>query len=316
LVAFNTIPITFPDGQTSITVNCPAPTPARADRIDAAVLVPTCNNFTISVSASGLNPGKSYRIQWSISVKDTCAPPGTATYSIAFTAPSNGVFSATLPSNTFPFNNTFTPQPCPLTFSGTATLVGFNTIPITFPDGQTSMTVNCPAPTPAPTPTPARADRIDRAVLVPTCNSFTISVSASGLNPGQSYRIQWSISVKDTCAPPGTATYGIAFTAPSNGIFSATLPNGTFPLNNTFAPQPCPLTFSGTATLVGFNTIPITFPDGQTSMTVNCPAPTPPGTPTVREPNRIQLRRISHFVDDWELRGGRYGGASSSGASD
>ena len=75
---------------------------------------------------------------------------------------------------------------------------------------------------------PARASQIDTAVLVPTCNSFTISVSASELNPGQSHTIQWSISVTDTCATPGTATYSINFKAPSNGIFSATLPNNTF----------------------------------------------------------------------------------------
>src|SRR5271165_4954483 len=128
--------------------------PTRAGQIDTAVLAPTCNSFTISVKASQLVPGQSYKIQWSISVTDTCATPGTATYSITFTAPSNGIFSATLPNSSFPFNNTFPPQPCPLTFSGTATLVGLNTIPITFPDGQKSMTVNCPAPTPTPTPTP------------------------------------------------------------------------------------------------------------------------------------------------------------------
>jgi hypothetical protein len=33
-------------------------------------------------------------------------------------------------------------------------LVGFNTIPITFPNGQKSMTVNCPPPTPTPVPPP------------------------------------------------------------------------------------------------------------------------------------------------------------------
>ena len=134
--------------------------PAMANHIDSAILYPTCNSFTISVSASDLNPGEVYEIQWAISVTDTCAMPGTANYSITCTAPSNGSFSATLPNSMFPFNNEFPSRPCPLTFSGTASLVNpsdnsiFNTIPLTFSNGQTSLTVQCPSPTPTPTPPP------------------------------------------------------------------------------------------------------------------------------------------------------------------
>jgi Fibronectin type III domain len=156
-------------------------TPTRAQQIETAVLVPTCNNFTISVKASQLVPGQSYTIQWSISVTDACATPGTATYSITFTAPSNGIFSATLPNSTFPFDNTFPPQPCALTFSGTATLVGFNTIPITFPNGQKSMTVNCapptPTPVPPPTPTATPPPSFGQAAGNPAITSTTVTLS-------------------------------------------------------------------------------------------------------------------------------------------
>jgi hypothetical protein len=128
--------------------------PAAANHIDSAVVTPSCTNYTITVSASQLIPGVNYTIEWSgISVTDTCGTSATLSNSISFTA-SSATFTATLPNSTpaFNFNNTL-PISCPtLTFSGgSATLVEGtivrNTVSITYPNGQTTMTIaNC-APT-------------------------------------------------------------------------------------------------------------------------------------------------------------------------
>jgi hypothetical protein len=62
----------------------------------------------------------------------------------------------------------------------------------------------------------ARANHIDTAAVTQlTCDSFTITLSASDLNPGQNYEIDFAVSVTDTCATPGTANYKVPFTAPS-----------------------------------------------------------------------------------------------------
>jgi hypothetical protein len=95
----------------------------------------------------------------------------------------------------------------------------------------------------------ARANHIDTAQVTQlTCDSFTITLSASQLNAGQNYEIDYSVSVTDTCATPGTANYSVKFMARASGTFITTQTQ-TFPL------QLCPLTFSGNATLVGENTI-------------------------------------------------------------
>ena len=219
--------------------------PGMANQIDTAVVTPTCNSFTIALSASQLNPGQNYEIDWSISVTDTCATPGTANYSITFTAPPSGTFSTTV-------TETFPPQPCPLTFSGTATLVGFNTIPITFPNGQTSITITCPAP----------SSVLSSASVTPTCNNYSIFVNASGLNPGQSYTIDYSIDVMPSCSPAFTITDSIPAVGDSNGNFSTTV---TKPLG----PLTCATSFSGSATLLGFNTVNITF----SLASLNCTPP-------------------------------------------
>jgi hypothetical protein len=238
---------------------------ARADHIDTAhVTQLTCDSFTITLSASALTPGQSYEIDFSVSVTDTaCMPPGTVTYSVPFTAPPSGTFTTTL-------TKTFPPARCPLTFSGSATLVGENMISIIWPNGQTSDRIICPAPTPTPRLYAGHANHIDTAhVTQLTCDSFTITLSASALTPGQSYEIDFSVSVTDiACMPPGTVTYSVPFTAPPTGTFTTTL-------TKTFPPVSCPLTFSGRATLVGENMISIIWPNGQTSDRIICPAPTP-----------------------------------------
>jgi hypothetical protein len=75
----------------------------------------------------------------------------------------------------------------------------------------------------------ARANHIDTAQVTQlTCNSFTITLSASELNPGQNYEIDFAVSVMSTYATPGMANYSIPFTAPLSGTL-ITILTETFP---------------------------------------------------------------------------------------
>jgi hypothetical protein len=111
---------------------------------------------------------------------------------------------------------------------------------------------------------PVMANHIDTATVSATCNSYTIDVTASELDPGKSYTIDYTIILTPTTGSPTTITDSIPFTAPSNGIFSGTVTKPLGPLTGGF-------TLSGTATLGGFNEIPISFsPDS-----LSCPTPPP-----------------------------------------
>ena len=112
----------------------------------------------------------------------------------------------------------------------------------------------------------AMANHIDTASATPSCNSYMLSVSASDLVPGTNYTIDWSITETPTSGSPMTITGSYPFVAQSSTIFA----ENTFPLG----PLSGTYTFSGTATLVGFNTIPITF----SPSSVSCAAPPPPCT--------------------------------------
>ena len=109
--------------------------------------------------------------------------------------------------------------------------------------------------------TPAFANHIDTATVKPSCNGYSISLSASALNPGLNYKITWSIS-----GYPTAQTGSVSFKAPSSGTFSDTI-------SETVSPAATgTLTFSGTATLVGDNTISISF----SPSSITCPTPPPP----------------------------------------
>ena len=118
--------------------------PAVANHIDTATASVTCNNYTICLEASALTPGQSYTITYQIIVTPTFGTATTISMSITFGAPSNGIASGCITQPLGPLTGTNS-------FSGSATLVGFNTIPITF--SPTSL--SCPTPTPTPTPPPS-----------------------------------------------------------------------------------------------------------------------------------------------------------------
>jgi hypothetical protein len=109
-----------------------------------------------------------------------------------------------------------------------------------------------------------------RAVLetttgTPSCNSYSITTKASGLVPGTDYQIDWLITEKPTSGSPTTIANEFKFVAPENGTFTTTRTYPLGPLNGAYS-------FSGYATLVGFNTVAITF----TPSSVNCAGPPPP----------------------------------------
>lgn len=111
--------------------------------------------------------------------------------------------------------------------------------------------------------TPVFANHVDTANATVTCNAYSFSVSASELSPGTKYEIAYTIDTSPSVGAPITGS--IPLTANSSRVFDATI-WGSFPaLTGSY-------TFTGTASLVGHNTVPIQF--SPTSLT--CGAPPPP----------------------------------------
>jgi hypothetical protein len=111
--------------------------------------------------------------------------------------------------------------------------------------------------------TPALANHVDTANATFTCNSYSLSVRASELVPGTKYQINYMID--RTPSSGGAPIIGsLPFTARSTTYETAVW--GSFPtLNGSFS-------FSGTASLAGWNTIHIDM--SPTSLT--CEATPPP----------------------------------------
>ena len=111
--------------------------------------------------------------------------------------------------------------------------------------------------------TPALANHVDSANVTLTCNSFNLSVRASALVPGRKYQISYTIdSIPSLGGSPITGF--LPFTAVTSTFETAVW--GSFPtLNGNFS-------FSGTASLAGWNTIPIEI----SPTSLSCGATPPP----------------------------------------
>ena len=121
---------------------------------------------------------------------------------------------------------------------------------------------------------PAVANHIDTANVSVACDSYTICVAAENLVPGTSYTITYEITVTPSSGTPMTISNSIPFTA-SDTTFS------TFPcVSQSLGPLTGTNTFSGSATLVGHNTIAITFSSPNPFPPLSCPTPCPTLTPT------------------------------------
>jgi hypothetical protein len=112
--------------------------------------------------------------------------------------------------------------------------------------------------------TPVFANHVDSANVTVTCSSYSFSVSASELSPGTKYEIAYQIQTSPAVGPPIVGS--IPLTADASQVFDATI-WGSFPvLIGSY-------TFTGTASLVGHNTIPIQF--SPTSLTCSSQPPPP-----------------------------------------
>jgi len=115
--------------------------------------------------------------------------------------------------------------------------------------------------------TPVFANHVDSANVTVTCDSFSFSVAASELSPGTKYEIAYQIQASPAMGTPIVGS--IPLTADASQVFDATI-WGSFPvLTGSY-------TFTGTASLVGHNTIPIQF--SPTSLTCSSQPPPPKTT--------------------------------------
>ncbi|HTC76040.1 MAG TPA: hypothetical protein VK684_10710 [Edaphobacter sp.] len=111
--------------------------------------------------------------------------------------------------------------------------------------------------------TPALANHVDTANVTFTCSSYSLSIRASALDPGKTYQINYTIdSLPSSGGFPITGF--VPFTAVSS-TYETTVWGSFPPLNGSFS-------FSGQASLAGWNTIPI----DTSPTTLTCGATPPP----------------------------------------
>ena len=108
--------------------------PAFANHITTATVIPACGGYQIAINAALLTPGTQYTFVWAV---DGYSTPQTGT--VTFTASADTYAYVASPTITPPAAGA-------LSFTGTATLVGQNTVNISF----APPTLNCPVPTPSP----------------------------------------------------------------------------------------------------------------------------------------------------------------------
>ena len=133
--------------------------------------------------------------------------------------------------------------------------------------------------------TPALANHVDTANVTLTCNSFNLSVRASELVPGTKYQITYTINGNPSTG--GSPITGfLPFTAVSSTFETAVW--GSFPtLNGSFS-------FSGTASLVGWNRIPI-----EVSPTILTCGATPPPVCAAMSANASNFNGTSLDAGQW-----------------
>src|SRR6266849_2725870 len=100
---------------------------------------------------------------------------------------------------------------------------------------------------------PARAHIISTATVTPGCTSYTITVTGKFVSGPDT--VNYTITLTPSAGSPITVTDSIAVFGDASGNFSATQTNSIGPLSGDF-------TLSGTATLMGSNTVNIRFLDG------------------------------------------------------
>ncbi|MEI9981210.1 MAG: hypothetical protein WDN23_19830 [Edaphobacter sp.] len=133
--------------------------------------------------------------------------------------------------------------------------------------------------------TPALANHVDTANVTLTCSSFNLSVRASELVPGTAYQINYTINSNSPSGGPPITGF-VPFTAVTSTYETAVW--GSFPtLNGSFS-------FSGTASLAGWNTIQVQVSPG----TLTC-GPTPPPVCASMSGNASNLNGTSLSSGEW-----------------
>jgi hypothetical protein len=190
--------------------------PAMANHIDTANVFVTCDNYTICVSASDLTPGTSYTITYEITVTPPSGTPMTISNSIPFTA-SGPTFSTCVTQSLGPLTGINS-------FSGSATLVGQNTIPITFSPNFLS----CPTPgsTVMPTPTPTPIFAPTPTVLCSPCAQSCIQSNFNGRVIPAGDTIWFNAHIKASEVPSSGATITFCGSTVTSSAFSSAVPNG------------------------------------------------------------------------------------------
>jgi len=99
--------------------------------------------------------------------------------------------------------------------------------------------------------TPALANHINTAAAMTTCTSYVIDVNASQLVTGKAYTIAYTITLKPATGKATVVSGSVPFKA-SSGTFTDTITNQLNLITDNY-------TLSGTASLVGFNSISVSF---------------------------------------------------------
>jgi len=210
-------------------------TPALANHIDTATATVTCTSYTLRLTASALVPGRSYTINYTITLTPTAGgSPITVTDSISFTAPSSGTFSDTVTKPLGPLTADYM-------LSGSATLKGFNTIAISFsPD-----TVNCAPPPPPP-------------CTAQSSNSSNFNGTSIKSSSYIWFNANFTVSGIPSTGATITLTHStISFTA-SGTTYNLAVPNAQI----TFSPSvTCTSTMFDTLTNTWMTTVPISGDD-------------------------------------------------------
>lgn len=122
---------------------------------------------------------------------------------------------------------------------------------------------------------PAKAQDVYHATATVNCSNYTISVGAAELDTTTTYQISWSITLTPTSGPSITVT---GSTSSFSGViaYRKTLTESLGPVTGNFS-------LTGTATLVGHNTIPITFSNPSASL--SCPGTPPCVAPSTNTSN-------------------------------
>jgi hypothetical protein len=247
-------------------------TPALANHVDTANVTLTCSSFNLALRASELVKGTKYQINYTI---NSNSPTGGSpiTGSVPFTAVSS-TFETDVWGSFPTLNGSFS-------FSGSASLAGWNTIPIEV--SPTSLTCGTTPP--------------------PVCASMSANASSfngTSLNAGQWIWFNANFSVTGIPKTGAVITFNSQILNAGNG---AALTNSVPSARITFSPSaPCSSTTFDTMTNTWFTIVPMRAEDEifLTGVAVPVPAGGLPGGINVNWTGTFDTGGVSGISIDWK----------------